>query len=108
MTATGLEPKLAIAKGMGSGLILVLPRSLMLWMAKGLWSMAEGKMMIGSGSLPRLRRQVEASNDGSTMMEAREPMLSVDFLKSGWFLMAEAQVKLVAVDMMIVLVTKAL
>ena len=28
MTATGLEPKPAIAKGMGSGLILVLPRSL--------------------------------------------------------------------------------
>jgi hypothetical protein len=35
-------------------------------------------------------------------------MLSVDFLKSGWFLMAEAQVTLVVVDMMIVLVAKAL
>jgi hypothetical protein len=73
----------------------------MLWMAKGLWSMAEGKMMIGSGSLPRLRRQVAASNDGSSMMEAREPMLSVDFLKSGWFLMAEAQVTLVAIVMIV-------
>jgi hypothetical protein len=73
----------------------------MLWMAKGLWSMAEGKMMIGSGSLPRLRRQVAASNDGSSMMEARELMLSVDFLKSGWFLMAEAQVTLVAIVMIV-------
>jgi hypothetical protein len=58
--------------------------------------------------LPRLRRQVAASNDGSSMMEAKEPMLSVDFLKWGWFLMAEAQVTFVAVDMMIVLVAKAL
>ena len=34
-----LEAKPAMAKGMGSGLILVLPRSLMLWMAKdfGRW-----------------------------------------------------------------------
>ena len=64
--------------------------------------------MMGSGSLPTLQRQVAASNDVSSMIEAKEPMLSVDFLKSGWFLMAEAQVKLVAVDMMIVLVTKAL
>jgi hypothetical protein len=52
--------------------------------------MAEGKIMMGSGSLPRLQRQVAASNDGSSMMEAKEPMLLVDFLKSGWFLMAEA------------------
>jgi hypothetical protein len=64
--------------------------------------------MMGPGSLPRLRRQVAASNDGSSMMEAKEPMLSVDFLKSGWFLMAEAQATLVAVEMMIVLVVKAL
>jgi hypothetical protein len=41
----------------------VLPRSAMLWMIRGRWSMAEGKMMTGSGSLPRLRRQVVASND---------------------------------------------
>jgi hypothetical protein len=106
VTATGLEPKPAIAKGMGSGLILVLPRSLMLWMAKGLWSMAEGKMMMGSGSLPRLRKQVAASNDGLSMMEAKELMLSVDFLKLGWFLMAEAQVSLVAI-VMIVLVARS-
>jgi hypothetical protein len=33
----------------------------------------------------------------SMMMEAIEPMLSVDFLKPGWFLMAEAQVRLVMV-----------
>ena len=58
-------------------------------------------MMIGSGSMPRLRRQVAASNDGSSMMEAREPMLLADFLKSGWFLMAEAQVTLVAIVMMV-------
>jgi hypothetical protein len=63
--------------------------------------MAEGKMMMGSGSFPRLRRQVEASNDGSLMMEAKEPMLSVDFLKSGWFLMAEAQVTMVVIVMVV-------
>ncbi len=41
------------------------------------------------------------------MMEANEPMLSADFSKSGWFLMAEAQVTLVAMVMM-VLVAKEL
>ena len=54
--------------------------------------MADGKMMVGPGLLPRLQRQVVASNDGPLMMEAKEPMLLVDFLKLGWFLMAEAQV----------------
>jgi hypothetical protein len=36
--------------------------------------------------LPSLWRQVMASNDGLSMMEAMESMLPVDFLKSGWFL----------------------
>jgi hypothetical protein len=63
-------------------------------------------MMMGSGSLPRLRKQVAASNDGLSMMEAKELMLSVDFLKLGWFLMAEAQVSLVAI-VMIVLVARS-
>jgi hypothetical protein len=75
-------------------------------MAKGLWLTAEGKIMMGSGLLPRLWRQVAASNDGLLMMEAKEPMLSVDFLKLGWFLMAEAQVTLVAI-VMIVLVARS-
>jgi hypothetical protein len=60
-------------------------------------------MMMGSGSLPRLRRQVAASNDGSSMMEGKEPMLSVDFLKSGWFLMAEAQVTLIVIVMTVLI-----
>jgi hypothetical protein len=42
------------------------------------------------------------------MMEAKEPMLLVDFLKQGWFLMGEAQFRLVALVMLIVLVAKEL
>jgi hypothetical protein len=102
VTAAGLEPKPAIAKGMGLGLILVLLRSAMLWMIRGCWLMAEGKMMTGSGSLLRLPRQVVALNEGSLMMEANELMLSVDFMKSGWFLMAAAQVTLVEVVMVMI------
>jgi hypothetical protein len=100
VTATELEP--AIGKGMGLGLILGLPRSAMFWMIKGRWSMAEGKMITGSGSLPRLRRQVVALNEGLLMMEANEPMLLVDFVKLGWFLMAAAQVTLVEVVMVMI------
>jgi hypothetical protein len=53
--------------------------------------------MMGLGLLPRLQRQVMVSNDGSSMMEAMEPILSLDFLKLGWFFMAKAQVALVMV-----------
>jgi hypothetical protein len=69
--------------------------------------MAEGRMMMGSELLPRFFRQTVALNDGLLMMEAKESMLLVDFLKLGWFLMAEAQVTLVAI-VMIVLVGKEL
>jgi hypothetical protein len=67
----GTGAKASNHEGNGIVLILVLPRSLILWIAKGLWSMAEGKMTMGSGSLPRLWRQVAASNNGSSMMEAK-------------------------------------
>ena len=75
----------------------------------GQWSLVDGGREDDDGVrfVAKVARQVAASSDGSLMMEAKEPMLSDDFLKSGWFLMAEAQVTLVAI-VMIVLVAKEL
>jgi hypothetical protein len=57
--ATGLDPKPESAKGIRSGMILVLPRSSTLWMAVGPWSIAEGEMMMGLGFVAKV---AEAGN----------------------------------------------
>ena len=64
----------------------------------GQWSLVDGGREDDDGVrfVDKVARQVAAPSDGSLMMEAKEPRFSVDFWKSGWCLMAEAHVTLVA------------